>query len=1437
MNRVLSIIALLMLTIGAWAEQTVDIKVLPNANAGTVTYNISEGVCTLTVTPAEGYYLFKGNLKAVKTLSGNALQAPKRSLPIDEGILEIKADANDATKYTFNMPDDSFNVEVTAEFTAGVTFDAATNTLTLNNANITPESGEWAFQFEEDVKVLTVNLIGENTIRGNAFKFANSNPTLSFITDMINPGSLLIGPFTEAAAPYSLISPAEGENGAKVYYENILSIENTDESIIISGKQNVLKIGGVEVTSQNMNDILGDGTVSFVPANAATKSPATLTLKGATIDMSEKDGYAIESNVEALTVCLVGENTITVNANSANAFHYPNTANAGTLTFTHEQNGFGSLTVNGGTLAEGYTVAYDTNEEGWMKTDNSIGFEEVYSVQIGSTKFTASKLTIDGTTGSATFSPITGTLSLNNFTTTDAITTTMEKLTIVLTGVNSVGAITNSGEGDKDQITIERYAMTEAVFNKLLATSISGFETVTVVDPLKMTTTQGVVISDVESYNLWVNGTQVTKENMSTIVTDINFDGDHTLTLTNANIDASENEGAFITNGLSKLTIVLVGDNTVNCGAQSFLTKKEDDNDHQVTFAHNDKNAAGKLTITVSDPENWCTGHSVTYKSDLTKTDIEGGVTIAIPQVTEYGLSIAGIAVTNENAEDVKGSGITGTVKYDAIAKTLTLNGTVITGDIENNMADELKIELNGENTVTGFDRTVDTQGKIKFALGGKTGKLTLTNAFPAEKFDVTTKDRLSFDETNKVLALPTLYGIFVAGTGITSTNRLHVLGEKDESVIFDNNARLILDNATLSSGIVVNDVSSLPNNTLTIYLKGENLIYSSPAIKCNNGTLNLVFEFDNQTESKLEILSNGQVNQNNAFSGVTLSTNDLRFSTSINMLKIEPSLQPIVDIQNLLATVDFSKLPALTDLNGTVLDKVQYNLGSEAENKETSSGIDQTTGKLVFGQSDAMTGTQLEEAKEDDNKFKGVNMMLPSGEIGLELQGVDLSEGFDMGISVGDQEPMSFRELLGPTDQSAVDAPLTNQDLELTLLSAQPQRMHIWVFPVAERLHAPQMANRRIGPKSSVAGGLGGITVKSNGMQASQSAADTYKSMETSAIANALEAVTDVQNGYSCNDPDITDLPDNMFVKNNTSGAPLRRGAAVETILPEGLTFVDFSNTKITGMEVSRTSGAFNGVPENVFIYMPAGNTTKDKNVVIGGICDKLELNGGVDAKPFKAMKNFTASQAVLNRTFEAGGANSKATIYLPYAIPQEDANTLGTFYEFTGINAQNEVQMNKVTTGGLKANKPYIFEAKAGGVANPLVRVVSVAALPAGTEGFTGVYERKDYEPGMYCYAAQARDGKNAVGEFVEMGPGSYVPPFRAYITGNGTPSYAIAWDGVVDDIQNEENTTAVETVKAVAEKKVAEGWWTLNGQRLNAQPKKAGLYIKDGKMVVVK
>ena len=1324
-----------------------------------------------------------------------------------------------------------------------LSYNTMTNTLTLNGATLYPYN-DWCVQVGKELSYLNVELLGNNIMRGNAFKYDVSKPALVFKTDPITPGSLLIGPFIEGQADYSLISPDQ-ENGSQVYYEDNLTSETTSESIMIGGPTINLKVGGVTVTNQNKDDILKDGKVSFNPLTN------TLKLDNATIDMTGKDGSPIESNVDDLKVQLIGNNTFTANSTSAYGFKYTPTSNTGTLKFTHEENGFGNLTVNNGTgIASGYTV---DGQAGWTVTTNSVSYDTTFGVQIGGTPFTASTLTIALDNGNATYNPTTSTLSLTNFIRQNDITTTLDNLTIVLTGANSVGAVSYNGQNEDATITIEKNMSSEATINKLVASSLNGFETVTVVDPLNdMSTETQVIISDVVTYNLWVKGTQVNKENMDAIATGVSFDGDAMLTLTNVN--TTSDDAPFITNGLSKLTIRLVGTNAVDCGQQVFLAKKEGDIDHQVTFT-TDANAVGKLTVKVSESNSWYTGHSkVTLLNKLQEDskvlDMVKTVTIEAP-TAEYGLSVNGVALTNLNANDVFKDG---SVKYDATTKVLTLRKAQLEGDIISDI-DELFIQLHGDCEVNAFDRTVDSQGKLKFSLGGNQGGLKLNSAIPTAKFEVTTADRLTFDEDKKVLALPTYYGITVASIKIDSENRLHVLAEDNESVIFDNNAQLILNNATINGEIVVDNASSLPDNTLTINLNGVNTINldeDQKAVKCLSGTLNLIITLD--AENKATLLINtydDKVTKDDVFSGIASTFEGLTLTGNANekQLQIGYCLPPIVNQEGQEGGADFAQdLTPGTNTNNQTINGVLVTMGDESGNMEGSSGYDQTQNALVFVGAAAMTEEKLQQVLEEQpgtqtyaDRFTGLTFALPAGSSIIEIASYISDPDYAFYIQVGDQEPVEVESGFGNTS-----AAMALTSLKIVVGQAGIVKLFMMKKKKTENQEesgAPQMdmVNRRIGPKSSVAGGLGGITVKNNNVQSAPKPASTYKSMELKVMTSALASIGDVYRGYSCNDPDITDLPDNMFVAEKTMNAPSlhRTGdAEVTTILPDNLTYLDFSNTKITGMEVNRKSGAFNGVPENVFIYLPAGNTTKEKNVVIGGICDKLELNGEADAKPFKAMKNFTAAQAVLKRKFNAGGDDAKATVYLPYAIPQEEADKLGAFYEYDS-NDGTTVSMTKVTKGGLKANKPYIFQAKAGGVENPLVRVVSVAATPVETEGFVGVYERKEYEVGMYCYAAEAK-GNSSVGQFVEMGPGSWVPPFRAYIIGNGAPSLAIAWDGVVNDFENEENATAVETVKTVktvADKKVAEGWWTLNGVRMNAQPKKAGLYIFNGKMVVVK
>jgi len=141
MNRILTTMTLLVLTtMTAWADQKVNITVSP-ANSGTVTYAVSNGVCTLTAKPADGYYLTVENLTAVATLDGGAVQSPRRRIDVVDGtpITVSHATGDDPsgeTTYTLAMPADAnLNVEVTAEFQSRTSIEGATVTV------VVPEGG------------------------------------------------------------------------------------------------------------------------------------------------------------------------------------------------------------------------------------------------------------------------------------------------------------------------------------------------------------------------------------------------------------------------------------------------------------------------------------------------------------------------------------------------------------------------------------------------------------------------------------------------------------------------------------------------------------------------------------------------------------------------------------------------------------------------------------------------------------------------------------------------------------------------------------------------------------------------------------------------------------------------------------------------------------------------------------------------------------------------------------------------------------------------------------------------------------------------------------------------------------------------------------------------------------------------------------------------
>jgi Leucine-rich repeat (LRR) protein len=293
-----------------------------------------------------------------------------------------------------------------------------------------------------------------------------------------------------------------------------------------------------------------------------------------------------------------------------------------------------------------------------------------------------------------------------------------------------------------------------------------------------------VVIGKLREYQYYVAGTRISNANQhdvlgngTVVFQEPTYDGGAgTLVLTNANIEAGSEAGI----GASKaLYIKLEGENTINSttrglesskpayiqgpgslyikgqyGIDAHLSKLFISDDAKVTAEGTTRYAIDASETTISgentvvsmkcEPEargTFRASTSLTLNDGLRIDEPEGAQYVdgeikdadgnvikdewvTIQYTEDYGITVAGIKVTNHNMEDVLGDG---TVSYNPKTSTLTLDGANITSTEANGIqtkVDGLKINLIGENNITvgdyvGMRITRATDNKPVTFLGG----------------------------------------------------------------------------------------------------------------------------------------------------------------------------------------------------------------------------------------------------------------------------------------------------------------------------------------------------------------------------------------------------------------------------------------------------------------------------------------------------------------------------------------------------------------------------------------------------------------------------------------------------------------------------------------------------------------------------------------------
>lgn len=248
-------------------------------------------------------------------------------------------------------------------------------------------------------------------------------------------------------------------------------------------------------------------------------------------------------------------------------------------------------------------------------------------------------------------------------------------------------------------------------------------------------------------------------------------------------------------------------------------------------------------------------------------------------------------------------------------------------------------------------------------------------------------------------------------------------------------------------------------------------------------------------------------------------------------------------------------------------------------------------------------------------------------------------------------------------------------------------------------------------------------------------------------------------------------------------------------------------------------------------------------------------------DGEAITALGTYTGEvcQVTYSRSFTNGKAS---TVCLPFAYEKKVGD--GSFYEFVGIEKDGSdyvATMQEPSVSTLTANKPYLYMPNATGAVDFSGLYDIPADLTAGTTNvtdwsFKGTFDTIEWTTaptGTYGFSAQDANDGITQGQFVKVGKYVRIKPMRCYlIYGDGTSDWAgapamnragddellpetikvrlIGANGTVTGIGTLQTKTGEVTMDNKA-------WYSLDGRRIVGQPAQKGIYIKNGKKVVVK
>ena len=466
-----------------------------------------------------------------------------------------------------------------------------------------------------------------------------------------------------------------------------------------------LKIAGVTVTSANCSDLSVidsvSGTVKYDPATKV------LTLENATIQTNTD--HVIISNIDGLTIKVIGTNNLTTGVNSALVFINPLTITGGGVLNANSENMFAIYAFRTNLTIDGCTV----NAKGGYGITGFDGSSETLTIK-------NSTVTAEGTDGSIDAFDI---LTLDGCAITQpagaAFDASLKAVALSGAKVKSKVVISPTGGGTTYYyLLVAGVQVTSANCSDLSVISgVSGTvkydpstKTLTLQNATIQTNTANAIFSEIDGLTIKVIGTN----NLTT--------GDYStlrfrkpLTITGGGVLNANSENSYAI--YAERTNLTIDGCTVNAKGRYGIVGQYGSSE-TLTIKNSTVTAEGTAGSIADFASLTLDGCAITQPAGAAfdaslKAVALGGAVVKSKVVisptgggtTTYDLSIAGVQITSANCSDLSViDSVSGTVKYDPSTKVLTLENATIQTNINNaivSLIDGLTIKVIGTNNLT----------------------------------------------------------------------------------------------------------------------------------------------------------------------------------------------------------------------------------------------------------------------------------------------------------------------------------------------------------------------------------------------------------------------------------------------------------------------------------------------------------------------------------------------------------------------------------------------------------------------------------------------------------------------------------------------------------------------------------------------------------------